>query len=83
MEELVSDKVYTGSTSLMCWISTRRMVIIKCSSLTMKCAIICSVIVSCVQCQVCEEGVEVHAQVRPDSMKGLHQRMEELLQDYR
>lgn len=33
-------------------------------------------------CQVCEDGVELHAQVRPDSMKGLHQRMEELLQDY-
>ena len=35
------------------------------------------------QCQVCENGVELHAQVRPDTMKGLHQRMEELLQDYR
>lgn len=33
-------------------------------------------------CQVCEDGVELHSQVRPDSMKGLHQRMVELLQDY-
>ena len=36
-----------------------------------------------IQCKVCEEGVALHSQVRPDSMKGLHQRMEELLEDYR
>ena len=33
--------------------------------------------------KVLEEGVGLHAQVRPDSMKGLHQRMEDLLEDYR
>lgn len=32
--------------------------------------------------KVLEEGVGLHAQVRPDSMKGLHQRMEDLLEDY-
>jgi len=32
---------------------------------------------------VCEEGVELHAQVRPDSMKALHERMVELLGDFR
>ncbi len=35
------------------------------------------------QCKVCEEGVALHAQVGPDSMKELHHRMEELLEDYR
>ena len=35
------------------------------------------------QCKICEEGVALHSQVRPESMKGLHQRMEELLEDYR
>lgn len=34
------------------------------------------------QCKVLAEGVELHARVRPESMKALHERMEELLQDY-
>jgi len=35
------------------------------------------------QCKVCEEGMALHAQVGPESMKELHHRMEELLADYR
>ncbi|XP_064383161.1 dedicator of cytokinesis protein 1-like [Halichondria panicea] len=34
-------------------------------------------------CKACEEGVALHAQVGPESMKELHRRMEELLEDYR
>ena len=35
------------------------------------------------QCQLCEEGVELHAQVCHDSSKGLHQRLEEFIREYR
>ena len=34
------------------------------------------------QCKILEEGVALHAQVRPDSMKALHQHLEEQLEDY-
>ena len=36
----------------------------------------------CPQGRVCIEGVELHSEVCPDSMKALHKRMEELLGDY-
>ena len=35
------------------------------------------------QCKACEEGMVLHAKVRPDSMKDLHQRMEGLMADFR
>lgn len=34
------------------------------------------------QGRVCIDGVELHTEVCPDSMKALHKRMEELLSDY-
>ena len=34
------------------------------------------------QCKVLEEGIALHAQVCPDSMRALHVRMEELMKDY-